>query len=425
MSKKIKTVIIGSVLFNFTIFLAAFFLLENPKAFFNMNPHPMLFVVIIFTALYGSRKGWISTLITIIFYSLFYYRLDPNISKLTSHLYVFIYPVIFIVINIVLGRIINKHIDALEEMHLKLLRYRKEINRLKSKKEPTSQSKALTLEKKPDVFKEIKALDDIEEEVLEDFSDLDALPNFLEIFKDLNEEEILTESLGIFKKYTQFKQVLIFNYYPSDEFLRLKLSAGLFSNERNHSIDLSNREDLRDALNGQGFILSTVEKEGSLKAPITFGDQVTGLIVLKKYINSPIDEGTIHRAQSIYEQLIQGLNEGFGYGYEEINQYIGESQVLTFNSFKKRLAIEKKRYEDYDLEYFVFALRTDKDPLDLSMKIKGVIREMDSISYKDDIIYVLLPATNPIMEPFIKDKIFSRLGDDLESTNIDASILEL
>jgi len=59
-------------------------------------------------------------------------------------------------------------------------------------------------------------------------------------------------------------------------------------------------------------------------------------------------------------------------------------------------------------------LKAEKDPLKESQLIKSSIRDVDRISFYEDRIYVLFPATPEPLYDLITQKIFQRIDKSFE-----------
>ena len=111
MIKKYLKPIIEVTLANFLLYLVLFRLQPNPEIYFQLNPHPLIFVVLIFALVYGNLIGFIATMITEIFYIVLFYEVYGDFRLLVSDPQYFKYPLLFLWITTVIGTIIDNHTD--------------------------------------------------------------------------------------------------------------------------------------------------------------------------------------------------------------------------------------------------------------------------------------------------------------------------
>jgi K+-sensing histidine kinase KdpD len=395
MIKKYLKPIIEVTLANFLLYLVLFRLQPNPEIYFELNPHPLIFVVLIFALVYGNFIGFIATMITEIFYIVLFYEIYGDLKLLVSDPQYFKYPLLFLWITTVIGTIIDNHMD-----HIEYLRdqYRELKHHYKLLKKNYIQSE--------------RALDELEEQIIDADMSIIALYDIAQRLKKLDQEEILTEILGIFSKYLKATKISIYSNYDNSDYLRLKLAIGVDIQERRSSkkIEVGSIEE-RVIREKETFRYTDAPDENDflLIGPILKDNKVIGIIIIEEMFFDQLSNYAYTLFKVILEWVNLSIDNARIVEAERQSQYHNNSSVLKYIAFKKYLSTERRRRKEYGLNYFLLTLKAEDDPLKESQLIKSSIRDVDRISFYEDRIYVLFPGTPEPLYDFITEKIFQRI----------------
>jgi len=385
---------------NLLIYLVFFRIQSNPEVYFQLNPHPLIFVVLGFALFYGNFIGLIATLVTEIFYFVLFYEAYGDLKLLLTDVDYFKYPLIFLWISTLVGTIIDNHNDHIEYLEDN---YRELKHHYKILKVNYTQSE--------------KALDELEDQIIDADMSIIALYDIAQRLKELDQEEIMTEMLGIFSKYLKATKIVIYSNYDTSNYLRLKLAMGVDMNTRDSSkkITVGSIEE-RVIKEKEVFRYSDVlgEKEFLLMGPIIKDDEVIAVLSIEEMSFDMLSNYAYTLFKIILDWVNLSLDNVRIIEAEKESQYIENTEVLKYDAFKKYLLTERRRKKDYQLNYFLLTLNSKGNALKESQLIKSSIRDVDRVSFNDGRIYVLFPATSVELYDLITQKIFDRIGESFE-----------
>lgn len=397
MVKKYLKPIIEITLINFIIYLVFFRLQPNPGIYFQLNPHPLIFVVMGFALFYGNLIGVMTTLITLVFYVVLFYEVNGELFLLLSDFRYFKNPLLFLWVTTLVGTVVDNHREyehQLKDSYKDLKQHYKLVKR------------NYRLSK--------SALEELEDQIIDADMSIIALYDIAQRLKELEEEEIMTEVLGIFTKYLKASQIIIHSYYPKSNFLRLKVAMGvdIGAGKISKEIEPGSIEE-RVIHENKVFRYSDAPGEGVpiLIGPIIKDQKVIGVISIKEMDFNHVSNYAYTLFTIILDWVNLSLDNIRIVEEQRDSIYYEDTEVLVFDMFKKYLKIARRRQKEYGLDYFLLTLQSKDDPLEESVRIKKVIRDIDRVSFNDHRIYVLFPATTADLYGFLTLKVFERLGE--------------
>jgi len=400
MIKKYLKPMIEITVINFLIYLVFFRIQANPEVYFQLNPHPLIFVVLGFALFYGNFIGLMATLVTEIFYFVLFYEAYGDLKLLFTDVDYFKYPLIFLWISTLVGTIIDNHNDHIEYLEDDYRELKHHYNILKR-----------------NYIQSEKALEELEDQIIDADMSIIALYDIAQRLKELDQEEIMTEMLGIFSKYLKASRIVIYSNYDTSDYLRLKVAMGVDMSSRDSSkkITVGSIEE-RVIKEKEVFRYSDVlgEKEFLFIGPIIKDNKVIAILSIEEMSFDMLSNYAFTLFKIILDWVNLSLDNVRLIEAEKESQYIENTNVLKYEVFKKYLLTERRRRKDYQLNYFLLTLKSKGDALEESRLIKSSIRDVDRVSFYDGRIYVLFPATNADLYDLITKKIFDRIGESFE-----------
>lgn len=240
------------------------------------------------------------------------------------------------------------------------------------------------------------------------------LHKMLSALDSVDVEEIYTELMGILVSFINAKTVSIYNFGNDKEYLRLKVRIG-DSGKLPNSIEIENTGWIKVVIKDKGvYQSSALGSEPLLIAPIIHEKEVLGFIGVEDMEFTMPTQYTFDLFKVIVESsskaLVNALNvENLLKG----EKYYGESSIMRPEYFEMRLEHERRRQETYGLIYSLLEYDHSATSIkELDEKLKGVVRNVDVISYDQDKekLLFLLPVCKEEYLPAIDKRIKGRLG---------------
>ncbi|MGM0378934.1 MAG: hypothetical protein ACQEQE_04255 [Bacillota bacterium] len=405
MLKKYLRVIIEITIINILFYTLFFRFTSNIELFFQLNPNPFLLIVILYSLFYGNKIGLVITLITIIFHLIFFKMYIGNLKLFISDLTYFKYPLLYLWTTVIIGGVIDQ-----KEVNYQVLKDEFKLNINKYNRLNKSYNDILS------AFKDLKG------QIISSDESIISLYSIAKKLKTLQKEEIYTEAIGIISKYLKADIITIYTYNENSNYLRVKLRKGISKIEENMSLNLDENEELFKVINQKKvFRYTDSEKENFpiLAGPlIEFGKPI-GLITIEKMDFDKIS----NYAYILFKVILDWINLSFDnagkYEGKVKDKYYNDSNVMRYQYFKEHLESEKRRKREYNLNYLFVKFKVDQNIFKVSRKIKKSIRDLDVVSYNENIIYLLLPSVPLEMEEIVKEKIYSRIDINLKELEID------
>lgn len=404
MNKSIKIrPIIEITIFHMVIYFIFYYLNPNPKLFFSMNPHPFLLGTITFALFYGNKYGFLATATSIIVYGLLYYRTYGEWTALVTDFEYFKIPLTILWLGVTIGLIIDNHNSRQKNLENRIESIQKDFKK-------TNHLYQLSQ----------NALSQLQSQIIDSDESIIALYDIAKRLQELDEDEILTETVGVISKYLEASQVMIYHYSEDHEYLRFVLGIGIGDGFSDYSINIKEWPFYKRVLQSREVLrYSDMNAENAplLIGPLIKNNQVIGLVMVREMSFDFIS----NYAFTLFRIIIDWINQSLSNVVlveQQQKKYIGQTQVLTFEKFKKRLQAEKRRFKAYGLKYVLFAVEAPDNPLEYAVKIQRNIRTIDKVTLLDHTIYILLPATDGEKNPDLEDKIFLRLNFKLPKISI-------
>lgn len=402
MKKYIKSTI-EIVVINLIAYILLYRINPNPERFFQLNPHPLLIVLIVFSLLYGNKIGLIASTVTTCHYIALFYLTYGNIGDYIFQIEFFKYPLLFFGLTLVVGMVVDNHVNEQEEL--------KEQNEL-FYKNYTKLNKEFSLAK--------EAIDELKEQIIESDSSILALYDIAKRLQELNEEEILTETVGIMNKYLKANKVAIYDYQGYGDYLRLKIAIGWNEEQAPNSLNINEEVYLEQVLLQQKilrYVDIQTEHAPLLVGPIVKDYAVIGVVCIDDMVFGNISNYSYTLFKVILDWVGLSLENAKLIASNQ-NSYIDDTQILRFETFQKRLASEKRRKKEYYLDYKLLCFNSAYATMEKAILLKSKLRSIDYVTVKGKNIYVVLPAINSNVKPVISEMIASRVGLYLEEVEI-------
>ena len=404
MKKSIKIrPLIEIAVFHSFIYIVFYYLNTNPKLFFSMNPHPFLIGVIGFALFYGNQYGLIAMGTSVIMYGFLFYNSFSEWRPLITEVDYFKLPLTFLWVGTTIGLIVDNHKTRQFSLEKDLDLTRRDYKKINNQYQLSQ-----------------KALSQLKNQIIDSDESIIALYDIAKRLQELDEDEILTETVGVISKYLKASQVMIYHYGEDHNYIRFILGVGIDDGFSEYSINIKESPFYQRVLESREVLrYSDIKGEDLplLIGPLIKNDEVIGLVMVREMSFDFISNYAFTLFKIILDWINQSLNNVVLVEQQQ-KKYIDQTDVLTFTKFKKRLQAEKRRYKEYGLKYVLFAVEAPVTPLDYADRIKNNIRAIDKVTLMGNKIYILLPATDGERYPDIEDKIFLRLDFNLPKVKI-------
>ncbi len=236
--------------------------------------------------------------------------------------------------------------------------------------------------------------------------------------KNLELENVYTETIGIFKKYLGAGNISIYSLDRANDFLRLKIYTGDL-NSKASSIDLDSSTNFSRVVEDKVIIKfsDTGERDFPiLSGPLEDSNEVIAIV----NIESLESTNNMDYNYKVFKAILDWVNLNLlkAHRFDQINNidYYENTKIFKFDSFIKRLDIEKTRSKLYNLEYIHLTYTTrDEDLEDIYKRISSLLRFLDIVGYDKTTsqIHILLPAT-PLSKTYVLEGRFrEKLSDVL------------
>lgn len=410
--RKIKP-ILEIIIWNFIIYILFYIMNPNPLSFLEFNPSPLILGIVGFSLFYGNKYGLLNAFASIFLYSYIYGFQFEGWKETFYRFDYYKYPLLFLWLATSIGMVIDTH----KRKNSALL---SNLELLEAEYEKLKRSYRMSH----------KAVDELQEQIIDSDTSIISLYDISKKFKEINEDEIMTESIGVFSKYLKAKQVMIYFYQEDSSYLRFQIGVGIPAHFRGYSIDLSDEQipeskyfkDVVENRKVYRFSEVLIEDFPIFVGPIIKNNQVIGLVTIRDMEFSNIS----NYAYTLFRIILDWVNDSIDRAklFSDTQSHLIEgTNLMNFDKFIEKVNSEKRRELEYQMKHYLFAVKPMKDIYKEAMDIKKVIRTRDSISVYNGKIYLLLPATDVGLHPTVKDKIFSRVGWDLDLTDIDEVLL--
>lgn len=397
--------LLESALLNIIIYMFFYRLRSNPSDFFHLSPQPQIFLIIGFALFYGNLIGGVNTLITLFFYGfIFYDNFGSFKSFFLSHEF-YKYPLIYLWLSAIIGTVVDNYSNTIRDLtHEKDLLVNN-YNRLKHEYRLSN-----------------KALKELKNQIIDADESIISLYDIAKKLRTLDEEEILTELVGILKKYLKVSCVRIYYFQQKNKFLRLKLGLGLEKKNFKNSIDLNKNKELEELIRDRSvkrLLAINKNEKPLLTGPVIKNNRVIGVVM----IDEMEFESISNYAYTFFNIILDWVNISLDQVKlleDTREESFDFSKVLDFSVFKEKLKHQERRKKEYGLAFYLLGFQSKNDTNEAAKALNRVTREIDYVSLKDDTIYLLLVATEA--DEFIRNKIIDRTNVELTPINVEEEL---
>jgi len=408
--KKTLICITETIIVNFILFLFIFKKQANQEVYLFLNPNPLLFLSIIMGLRYGLKLGLFSSLISCAFYIYAFFDLYNDFSLFYSSIEYYKYPLLFLWSGAILGAFKDNH--------------RREINKL------NNDYNMLKLEKN-DLEADYILLEKIEKElktqIIKSDESIISLYEIATKLETFEEEDIYTETIGVLKKYLKATNITLYTYEKESNYLRLKISYGVILEKT--SIDASKCEWFKKVKEIKDVVKIPYVTESStnplMSAPLIRDNEIIAIVNINKMDFDMLSE----YAYNLFQLIIQWINRTLQKAafVEKLvdNKYIENTKLVTAQHFRKRFEIEKRRKNEFGIDYCILSYRVVNLTLEeLDKLCNKTLRNADIAYYNinRNTLSFLLPATKKSNSFLIIEKINNNFQDHLKP--IELKILE-
>ena len=212
---------------------------------------------------------------------------------------------------------------------------------------------------------------------------------------DLEPEKVFTNAVQVVEKIMRCKDISIYVFNKHHTYLRLVAHSEI--SERNtiqNSIKVDETPFIQDMLqNGKIF----VNRELTiglplLAAPIYYNNEIRFVITINRLSFEQISMYHENLLMVVRELIQSSLGRAFEFiKVTEATRYIENTTVLHYEKFAEIVRAKEEAKANNNMSYTVFTIPTTMEDLHVTANIIGqLLRETDYISYKDNLLYILL-----------------------------------
>lgn len=401
--KKLRYCLIETIIIDFIIFIIFYRLSPVKDNFLTLNLHPLLIVTSMMALRYGNYLGLISATISSLVYVYVYYLLGKDLYIFLIDFSYYKFLLMFYLSAVILGRFKDNYEFRLKNMDLEFDLLKKSYDELHE-----------LYEKCTFIREQMK------KQIIGAQYSIISLFEAASSLVKLNPEEVYTETLGILSKFLGARSISIYTVDDRQEYLRLKIKVGDFTEIRN-SIKVDEDECYKLLVFEKKVIKHDINCQDDfpiMSAPLIKDDKVIAII----NIDEMNFEEVTDYSYNLFKVIVEWINKALVSAIEieeDINKdyYYDSTRIMKFDRFIQRLEEEKKRKSKFKLEYCLLAYKRNEIDLNiLDINFRQILRKTDVIGYDDenDIVYVLLPATKTKNLDLINEKILNIFNYKLE-----------
>ncbi|TYB31089.1 MAG: hypothetical protein FXF47_05905 [Candidatus Mcinerneyibacterium aminivorans] len=395
--------IVETIIADFLILVIFFLSYSGRIQFLNLNIHPFIIVVAVVALRYGNIIGLISAGVSSLFYLYVYLSTGRDLYLFFIDFSYYKFFVMFFLTAIILGKFRDNQKNTIANLKKDIKDLETRYDRLKK------------INKKNSFIKE-----QFKKRIIDSNGSLYYLHEIVKSLESLDPEQIFTELMGILKKFIKAKSVSIYVFDSKKNFLRLKARFG-GKTKLKSSIDLEKNNILKKALNEEEYEKQELyNKLGSflLVSPIRYRNEILGMVAVEELEFEMLTDFT----ETLFKLIIKCVDKSLYAAIisektETSNKYHQNTNVMKLDKFKNRLQHEKRRREEYGMDYTLLKFKNnDFDLKEINNRMNYIIRDVDVLSYDEekDVIIVLLPATPKEFVDKIEKRIMTQFDFELE-----------
>ncbi|SHG94331.1 GAF domain-containing protein [Tepidibacter thalassicus] len=398
-----KYCLFENILLNAIVFFIFFKINPVKENFINMNIHPLVIVVTAMALIYGNYLGIMSALIASVTFIYAYYLLGRDLYLFFIDYSYYKFLLMFFICAFVFGKFKDNCDFKVDNLKLKNEILRKNYEDLKEGYEK---------------LRFIK--EELRKQIVGAEYSIVSLYEIASKLETLDSEEIYTEIMYILSKFLKARTMSIYTVSDDNKYLRLKLKKGEDKIIPN-SIKISDKFCYKKLINGKITIKRNGECENEfplLSGPIVKDNKVIAVINIESMDFEMVTEYSFN----LFKVIVDWINRALAQAIEvesKLNKkkYYKDTNIMKYEFFKERLDEEKERKRRYNLDYgFLKFKNNDVSIKYLDSQLSKLIRNVDVVAYdeKNDILYILLPATPSNMSYIIEKRILEGFNFKLE-----------
>ncbi len=399
---KIILCVAETIVYNWVVYYLFYKIQPNQEIYLYLNPHPLLFLAMFMGLRYGIKLSTLSSSISCIFFIYIFYLLKSDINLFFNFFKYYKYPLLFLWTSFIFGAFRDNHKRKLQLANDQIFDLTK---------------------KNKELEKDYKVIDKIQTELKKQIIGSDesiiSLYDIATKLETFETEDIFTETIGVLKKYLRATNISLYAFDKVNNYLRLKISYGDYDSDVN-SIYAPDCHWFKEVDKERKVVKIGYHPEDTIQpimvGPLIRNGEIIAVVNIKKMEFDMISEYAFNLFQLIIDWINRALDKATYVENLLEDKYMGDTQLVSSQYFKKRLEIEKRRLTEFGMEYCFISYRI----VDLSINqiddlVKNTLRHVDIAYYNDskNTLSFLLPATKKsnsfIFEQKIKDKFDQQL----------------
>ena len=386
----------------FCLIVIAFFytVAVSPAQFLMASPHPFIIISAIIGLRYGNYMGIAGATICSIYYVLVYQDQIDSAVTILGEIQYYKYILAVYWSAIILGIFKDNYDVVTQRLNNRIILLETGLERLGRKYEES-----------------IAVNNDLKKQIIGAEHSILSLYEIASNLDSLDPESVYTDTMGILKKFINAITVSIFTVDKKNpDLLRLKLRMGQAVGEDVRTIDISHSDGYKRVVKDKETLKwnDTDEQNFPLMvAPIEHEHQVIAIISIEDMDFDVLSEYAFNLFKVIVEWVSKSIGQAI---YVELqlreDKYLGETNFLKYSEFVTRLDQERRRQEEFDLEFLHLRYSLSNTAFeDIHASLSNFLRSVDVFSYEieTNMIHILLPATPPSAFNMINERVLKNL----------------
>ncbi|MFD1735141.1 hypothetical protein ACFSCX_01060 [Bacillus salitolerans] len=370
----------------------------------DIQPSPFILVLLLFSIRYGWRIGVLTFIITIVYFGLRTLISGEDLFLLFFETERRLQFIIFFIISIIAGAFSTSQRERYEDLHFR------------------NEELRSTLENIESTIKDLSFTNKVlEERVIESETSIASVYQMTKLLDQDNLEIITDEAINILMNYFHAETFGIYHLDRSLRSMRIKVRKGNID-ELPQSILLADSKDFYERLLMEKKI--TIKKASDPKSapviagPIMRNGEIRQVLIIKQIDFYRLSE---HGIQLLY-WLLQIISDSYAKAeaksvmLNRVKMFEG-TNIYYKDYLDEYIRIERKREENFKQPFALLEIKMSSSSSyflkEINYEIFNELREVDKVGYDEDknMLYILLPGTDPARIDNLKKRIFKRLEE--------------
>lgn len=395
--------------FCFIILLFYYTFALSPGDLLSVSPHPFIVISAIIGLRYGNYMGIIGASICTAYYGYVYQDQVGELLTLLGDIQYYKYILAIYWSAVILGIFKDNYEVVTQRLNNRIILLETGLEKLGRKYEESLAVNA-------DLKKQIIGAEHSILSLYEIASNLDSL----------DPEAVYTDTMGILKKFINASTVSIFTVDKKNpDLLRLKLRMGELIGEDVRTIDILHSDGFKRVVRDVEIIKWNDTDDTNfplMAAPILHENEVIAIINIEDMDFDVLSEYAFNLFKVIVEWVSKSIAQAI-YVEQQLREekYLAETNFLKYNEFEARLIQEKRRQDEFHLDFLHLRYRlTQTEFEEIHASLSNFLRSVDVFSYEvgSNMIHILLPATPPSALDMINERVLKNL--DYKVTLVEA-----